>query len=200
LKKQILSGLIIAASAVIVISFFMPWARVGTSLAEVSKGLTGAAEGKLGDKSLAGKLVGKLKKATEKVSSVADIRVKATVSGYDIPVMVNRKSSKAAIAIAQVIFKSAENSGPKSFLVYLLPLLGIFCGAAAVLGLKKKLYFIAMLAISGAVSITGLYNLYTADPSGLIVKISIEKGLWLTMYAFLLIFIVSIMQLTASRD
>jgi hypothetical protein len=87
----------------------------------------------------------------------------------------------------------------KSYLVYLLPLLAVFCGIAGVLGLKNKLYVMLALVLSGGVSIAGLYNLHTTDLSSLIVNISIGKGLWLTMYAFLFIFFVNIVWLISSR-
>ncbi|GAG52501.1 unnamed protein product, partial [marine sediment metagenome] len=135
---------------------------------------------------------------SDRVSSIADIKVKAAVSGYNIPVMVNNKTSKIAIVAAQIIFRSAKNLEVKSYLVYLLPLFGIFCGAAAILGLKNKLYIILALVLSGGVSIAGLYNLYTTDLSSLIINVSIAKGLWQTMYAFLFIFFVNIVWLISS--
>jgi len=199
MKKEILAGLIIIASSVIVISFFLPWAKIDTSASEVSRGITGVAREGLGGESTVGKLIGKFEKEVDKVSAVADIRVKAAVSGYDIPVMVNNKTSKIAIAAAQIIFKSAKNLDMKSYLVYLLPLFGIFCGAAAILGLKNKLSIIVALIVSGIVSITGLYNLYTTDLSSLILNISIEKGLWCTMYAFLFIFFAGIAWLVSNK-
>lgn len=97
------------------------------------------------------------------------------------------------------MFKSAKNLEIKSFLVYLFPFLGIFCGAAAVLGLKDKRFILAASAASGAVSIVGLYNLYTTNLSALIVSIKIGKGLWLSMYAFLIIFLASTTWLVTDR-
>ncbi|UCD55518.1 MAG: hypothetical protein JSV93_01595 [Candidatus Omnitrophota bacterium] len=192
MNKNILSGIVIAAGTVIVISFFLPWAKVSISAVGVSKELAKDAKIILKDTPLAGKLLGRLEKATDAIGALGDVDVKTQVTGYGIPVLVNRKISKVAFSLVQIMFKSAANVDIKSYLVYLLPLLGIFCGVAAILGQKNKLYIIIMLVVAGLVSIAGLYNLYTADLSNIAVKITIMNGLWFTMYGFLFIFLVGI--------
>ena len=199
MQKRILSGLVIIASAVIVVSFLMPWAGIATSAVGATKDLSNVAKEKLGITAITKKFFGELDKATDKIAAIGDIKIKGTVKGYQIPILVNNKTSKIALAIAQIMFKSTEGLGAKSYLVYLLPLLGIFSGLGAVLGLKKKFYIIAMLITSGAVSITGLYNLKTANLPDLVVKISIGSGLWMAMYAFLFIFLASIAWLALDR-
>jgi len=199
MNKNILSGLVIAAACVIVVSFFLPWARVSVSALGVSEKLIQDAESTLKDAPLAGKVVGKLDKITGVLSSFGDISVKTQVSGYNIPVLVNNKTSKVAISIAQIMFKSAEKLDLKSLLVYLLPLLGILCAVASFLGREKKLYVIAMLAVAGLVSTVGLYNLYTTNIANIMVKVTIMKGLWLTMYGFLFIFFVGITWLATDK-
>ena len=80
-------------------------------------------------------------------------------------------------------------------LVYLIPLFAIVCVILAVIGLKYKLAVIAMAVIGGAISIGGLYNLFTANLAALPVQITIMNGLWQTMYGYLLICILSIIWL-----
>lgn len=192
MKKIIFSIAIIIASAVIVVSFFKPWANVVTSALGVSKELTAATKDKLGDSSFGSKVSSTLQSITGFLSGVGDIKVKTTVTGYDIPVMVNSKTSKVAISLAQMMFKSAEGLEAKSYLVYLLPLSGMGCAVLVLLGVKKKIFIVAMAALSGAISITGLYNLKTADISTLAVKITVQDGLWYTMYGFLFIFVIAV--------
>ncbi|MBL7156983.1 MAG: hypothetical protein ISS92_02345 [Candidatus Omnitrophica bacterium] len=192
MKKTVFMGIVIVAALGIVAAFFMPWAEVATSVTGVSKELTGIAKDELEGTPIAGKVIGELKKVTDVIGDIGDIKLKTKVSGYNVPVLVNRRTSKIAISAAQIMFKSTEGLDWKSYLVYLLPILGITCALLAIAGSKQKIYIIVMLVIAGAVSIIGLYNLYTANLTSLIVKISIEKGLWYTMYAFLLIFIAGI--------
>jgi len=197
--KILFTCLIIAASVVIVLSFFMPWAKVSVSAVGVSKQLTTVADEKLGDSPIAGKVIDRLKEITGAISNFGDINVKTTVTGYQIPKLVNDRTSKVAISLAQIIFKSAEGLDRKSYLVYLLPLIGILCAILAILGLRSTIYVVLMFFISGAVSIAGLYNLHTAGVESIAVKISIESGLWNTMYALAFIFLISILWLVLGR-
>ena len=195
MKKLIFMTLVIVASALIVVAFFMPWAKVATSVTGISKEVTSTVE----DTPLAGKVVGKISAITDAIAGLGDVEIKTTVRGSQVPALVNNQTSKVALSLAQVMFKSAEGIDKKSYLVYLLPLLGIACAALAVIGVKNKLFVGVMLVISGAVSIGGLYNLYTMDIGSQAVKISIEDGLWYTMYAFLFIFLVSVAWLILDR-
>ena len=196
--KKILASLIILASGVIVISFFLPWARVSVSTMGISKELSGIQK-KLQGTPLAGKVVEKLGVVTTGISEFGDISIKTTVPGYRIPGMVNSKTSKVALSAVQIMTRSASGLEAKSYLVYLLPLLGIACGILAVLGLEKRIYIIIILAIGGIVGIKGLHNLSTAKLANVAVKVDIMSGLWNTMYAFLFIFLVGIAWLVMDK-
>jgi len=191
MRKMIFPGLIYAASAAIIIAFFMPWATVATSVTGVSKGLTGA----LAKTPYASKIVGELDKVTDAIGAIGDISIKSTVSGYQVPVLVNNETSKVAISLAQTFFKGAKDLDKKSYLVYLLPILGIVCALFAFWGRENKFYIVLMALLSGAVGIGGLYKLYTMNVSSQMVKISIQDGLWYTMYSLLFICIVGIIWL-----
>ncbi|MEA3490005.1 MAG: hypothetical protein U9R44_06690 [Candidatus Omnitrophota bacterium] len=188
MNKTIFPVLIILASIFIVAAFFMPWARVATSVTGVSKELTGS----VSKTPIAGKVVGDLTRVTDAISAFGDIEIKTTVRGYKIPAMVNSDTSKVALSLAQILFKGAEGIDKKSYLVYLSPILAILCGLLAALGIKSRIYVLILIIISGVISTAGLYNLYTMDVNSMAVKITIAKGLWYTMYSFLLMFLAGI--------
>ena len=190
--RKILAGLIILASIFIVISFFMPWAKVSVSVVEVSKQVVESSH-------LPDRVLARLKQVTYTISTFGDPEVRMTVSGYKIPMMVNNKTSKVAISLAEIMTKSTINLGQKSRLVYLFPLLGIVCGILAIIGSKSKACIIIMLLIGGIVGITGFYNLSTADMTGMAVKIDILNGLWDTIYAFLFIFVAGLVWLALGK-
>jgi len=200
MNKKILSGLVIVLSAVIVISFFLPWAKVNISAMGISEELTKASQTTLKGTPIAEKVIGKLKGVTAALSAFGDIDVKTQVSGYNIPNLVNSKGSKVALSLAEIMFKSADNLDVKSYLVYLLPILGILCGVAVVLGMKNKLFIIAMLIVSGVVSLGGFYNLLTANMGNIAVKVTIMNGLWFTMTAFLFIFFIGIAWIVLAKE
>ncbi|MDP3786842.1 MAG: hypothetical protein Q8R05_04740, partial [Candidatus Omnitrophota bacterium] len=86
----------------------------------------------------------------------------------------------------------AKDLDKKSMLVYLLPLLALVCIGLAAIGLKNKIAIIVMVVLSGGIAVGGLYNLMTVSLSNLAVQISIEQGLWQTMYAYLIISVIGI--------
>ncbi len=193
MRKIILLSLVIICALSIVYAFFMPWAKASTSATKVAKGLEGLATGGILENTpFAGKFIRALSKTTEKISDLGDIEIKTAVSGYDIPTLINKKSSQTAMAIASVMFKDVKDLDKKSMLVYLLPLLALTCIGLAVIGLKNNIAVIVMAVLSGGIAISGLYNLMTVNLSNLVVKISIEQGLWQTMYGYLLISILGI--------
>lgn len=199
MDKRILPALVLVAAAIIVWSFFMPWANVKASVTKVARSLTDKA-GPLKEAPLAGKIISELREVTDAIDAFGGINIKTTVRGYDIPRLVNSKTSKVALSLAQILFKGTEGLGLKSYLVYLLPIFAFVSAALAVLGVKATQAVIAMLAVSGVVSMGGLYNLYTADFSNLVVQVVIEKSLWQTMYAYLFIFLVSAIWLILDKQ
>lgn len=199
MKKIALTGLVILAAIVIISSFFMPWAKLSASVTKVSKQLTGSA-GKIKDTPLGERFMRELSRVTDAIGNVGgDIQIKTSVSGYDIPSMANKKSSKVAISVIQGLLKDAKDADKKAALVFLLPIFAVVCAALAVIGLKNKLSVILMLIISGAISLGGLYRLKILDLASLPVDITIEKGLWQTLYAYLFIFIISIIWLVTDK-
>ena len=199
MKKMIFAGSIIVCAIIIIASFFMPWARASVNATKVAKNLADSASGKLQNTSFGGKFLQGFNQATNAIGNLGDMEVKTTVSGYDIPTMTSKKSSHVAIQLAQLLFKDAKDLDKKSMLVYLLPLFAIVCIALAIIGLKYKASVIAAAIIGGVIGIGGLYELIATDLSKLPVQISIENGLWQTMYGYLLICIFSIAWLVAGE-
>jgi len=193
MRKIVLLALVVICALAIVHAFFMPWAKASASATKVAKGLTkSASAGMLANTPFAGKFIMGLDKATDKISEMGDIQIKTAVSGYDIPTLINKKTSQIAISIASVMFKDAKDLDKKSLLVYLVPLLALVCIGLVVFGLKNKIALIVMTVLSGGIAVGGLYNLMTVDLSKLPIQISIEQGLWQTMYSYLIIAVIGI--------
>jgi len=199
MKKMAIMILVVICSVVIVASFFAPWARAKVAVTKVAAGMTTAASNELGNTPFAGKIINELNTATKAISSLGDIEIKTQVRGCDIPTLINKKSSRIALSLAQILFKDAKDLDKKSLLVYLLPIFAIVCIVLAVLGLKNKLFVVGMMIIGGVISIAGLYNLMTMNLTGLPVEITIMSGLWQTIYGNLLIFVLSIVWLVIDR-
>lgn len=182
----------IIAAVIIITSFFMPWVSAATSVTRVSEEVANSM-GPLGGLPFVGKVIAGVKEGADIVRGVGDINIGTTVSGYDIPKMVNSGSSKVALSFAQNFFQGTEGLDKKSMLVYLLPLFAIICILLTIIGIRYILALIPMLIVSGAISLAGLYNLKTVNLSNDVVDIAIQKGLWYTMYGYLAIFIINIL-------
>ena len=199
MKKVIFPALIIIAACIILLAFFQPWARVQASVTGVSKDLVDQASGELKDTPVAAKFINKLKSVTDTISGFGDIEIKSQVSGYNVPRMVNNDTSKVALTLAQIMFKSTEGLDWKSYLVYVLPLCAILCAVLSVIGTRQKVAVLVMLIVSGAISLVGLYNLHTMDLGTASIKITIADGLWNSMHAFLFIAAASLAWLVVDR-
>jgi hypothetical protein len=193
MRKVILLSLVIICAIAIIHGFFMPWAKAGTSAGKIARGATGAVTG-LGKQAPGlGSFFGGVEKTANKVTSVADAAgINMAVSGYSIPKMMNTKSSQVAVALAGIFVKDAKDADKKSYAVYLMPIFALVCIALAIVGMKNLIALIVMAVISGGISLGGLFKLMTTDLNNAIVAISIENGLWQTLYAYLLICVVSV--------
>jgi len=191
--KKILAWVVICASAMIVFSFYMPWARVTVSVVGVARKLTVVAEEKYKSSLLANIVIKKIKEATNELDTAGDVSIKSMVRGYQIPALANEKDAKVALAAVQVMFKSEdENLAQKSYLVYLFPILGIACGILAVVGMRSRIPIVIMTLISGIMGIGMLYNISATNLVRAEVELSLMLGLWITIYAFLLIFVMGV--------
>ena len=191
--KKTLAWIVICASVMIVFSFYMPWARVTVSAVGVVRKLTVVAEEKYKSSLLAGKIIKKMKKATDELDTAGDVSIRSMVRGYMIPALANDEGSKVALAAVQVMFKSEDENLPqKSYLVYLFPILGIACGILAFLGMRSWIPVVIMTLISGIVGIGMLYNVSATNLVQGEVELSLMLGLWIIIYAFLLIFVTGV--------
>ena len=193
IKNLIFIVLVIVAGLVIIKSFFLPWALASTSVGRVSGQVHRSINDSFGSLPFVGKVMAGIKETSGVVQELgADIDINTVVSGYNIPRMVNNKSSKIALSFAQSFFGDVKGLDKKSMLVYLMPLLAVVCIMLAIAAMRYKISILLMLIISGAISIGGFYTLNTMNLSNELVDIVIGKGLWRTMYGYLWIFIISI--------
>lgn len=199
MRKIVLALLIIICSVVIVASFFMVWARAVTTAAKVASGIEEKVEKAFPGSPFAGKMIADLNKATEAINEFGDVQFRTVVRGYEIPVMVNRKFSKTALSLIQIFDPGAGNIGNKALLLYLIPFLALVTIVLTYLGLKSDIFVIIVCAISGVISVGGLYRVMTADISNNIVRITLDRGLWQTLYGYLMIFVFSIIWLITDK-
>lgn len=196
IKNLILVIFIVIATIVIITSFFMPWAHARTSVGRVSSHVNRSIGDSFSALPFVDNIVASIKDTTDVMRDLgADVDISTVVSGYNIPRMINDKSSKIALSFAESFFGTVKDLDKKSMLVYLMPIFAIVCVMLSIAGMRYKLSVILMLLLSGGISVGGLYVLKTMNLSNELVDIVIGKGLWRTMYGYLWIFIISILWL-----
>ena len=124
-----------------VIGFVLPWATLDVKAAHLPGQLTQALPG-ADLQALAGKLTSKIgrvtiqfKRGTETIAGelLPDLStIPTSVSGLEIPQLVNRQDAKVAMAFAEM-FTGQRDLGAKSYAVYLVPALALVCGALVTL-------------------------------------------------------------------
>jgi len=200
MKKMVMAALAALSAVVIIISFFMPWAKASTSAARVAKSVKQSAGGVLQGTSLGEKVMTYFDVAAQAISDMGDIKVKTIVRGCDIPTLVSKNSSNAAISLVQMCVNDTNDLGKKAALVYLIPVFALMCIALSFLGIKNILFVAVMGFVSGIISIAGFFKIMAADMSSMVVQISIENGLWLTLWAYMAIFIISVVWVSIARN
>ena len=158
--------------AVIVVSFFLPWVTVESSqVGTFAKILTGKRQNTIDQ-----------------------------ISGFQIPIRANSDASRLAITIIRFFAPDVKNADKKSFFVWLVPGLGLIL--LALWSYARKMDFVKILiGITGiAVFVFALFKITTTDMSKFLIEVKIAYGLWLTLYSFLGIGVLSFFSLAKSKS
>ncbi|MFH1655064.1 MAG: hypothetical protein ABH954_00425 [Candidatus Omnitrophota bacterium] len=163
---KIFPVIITLLAVVILIAFFLPWLSIGSQRLDVfTKILTGK-EGQTMDK----------------------------VSAFQIPILANSEEAKLMITIIQIFNPGIENADKKSFLVWgIVVLAGIIAALSFFLG--KNHWFNLVIAILGiAIFVVTIVKINTTNLDKLILLVKVREGLWLTIYSYLAIGLLSLMR------
>lgn len=135
----------------------------------------------------------------EKVSRifVKNIEVPVTeISGFEIPVMANGKDAKLMIKIAKIFYPDIEGVDKKSWFVWVVPILAqVFLIVALLLG-KNKWIALILGFISIAIFVFALYKISITDLDKTVLHIRIAGGLWLTLFCFFTMGLLSLIKST----
>ena len=149
--------IVIALAAVIVISFFFPWANVESQeVGMISKILTGKAQANI-----------------------------ASVSGFGIPRMANSDDSRLAISVIKIFNPDVKDAHKKSYLVWFAPILAIAAAFALAAFGNNKWVSLVIGAVCALVFVLGVYKIASTDMNKLVLNVKIGVGLWLTLYGYL---------------
>jgi len=179
--------IIYVASIAIVIAFFLTWVSHITTAGHLSK-----ESSPIGD--IVSSVTGELNKAG------ADIKMKRSLSGFDVPKLAAKGKSPLLTTIGSLFGINTRNIWVLSFAIYFIPLSGLLCAALATSALKTKTWPLYVATVySGAVSIGGFTKIKMTDIPALPVRIEIGVGVWLMFAAFFVMFLACILLIRQKR-
>jgi len=164
---NIYKGLVLVLAIIIVAGFFLPWVNVESQqVGTFTKLLTG------------------------KRQAMVDL-----ISGAEIPILANSDESRLIISIAKIFYPRVTNVDKKSFLVLIVPILAIIIFLLALKLSKNKLTNLLIGIIGIGIFAFTLYKIQSTDLDKLVLQIKIGIGMWMILYAYLAIGLVSIFNL-----
>ena len=157
-------SLILILAAVIVVGFFLPWVSVESQqVGTFTKLLTG------------------------KRQASVDL-----ISGVEIPILANSDESRLIVSIAKIFYPQVKDVDKKSFLVLIVPILAIIIFLLTLKLSKNKFVNILFGIIGIGIFAFALYKLQSTDLDKLVLQIKIGIGMWLVLYAYLGIGLLSV--------
>jgi hypothetical protein len=151
--------------AIIVVSFFLPWISVQSAAAgKVTEMLTG--------------------KRQDKIDAI---------SAYSVPVMANSEESRLMISIIKIFNPKIQNADKKSYLIWIIPILAVIMLILnSILGTNKWLNLVIGL-VGVAIFAFATYKIKTTELDKFVLQITMGPGLWLTLWSYLGIGVISIL-------
>ena len=99
------------------------------------------------------------------------------VSGIEIPRMANREDAKLAAALLELVTKTRQDVGLKSYAVYLMPGLALLGALMLTAFGHRTPSALGVLAVSSLIAGYGFWKLLTIDTNTLLIAITIGRGL-----------------------
>jgi len=202
--RRIGLGLAWVSVAAAGIGFLLPWASIELHEPEVLRQLrqlAPAQETVSGLTKDVGRIVARIKRGTEVVTgelpSLSDIPQQ--VSGAQIPRMVNQRNAQVAIALVELLTTTRHRLGLKSYVVYVVPGLALLCGVLLTLLGARRAIAAGVAGLCLVVAAIGGWKLLTAPTASLLVSITIERGLWLSLWAYVGLALAAVLHLLPLR-
>jgi hypothetical protein len=148
----------------IVVSFFLPWVVLESGVVGgVTKILTGERKAAL-----------------------------QSISGFQVPVLANSAESRLTISVIELFNPGIKNADKKSYLIWVVPLLAVLICASFLFFGKNKWVSLICGIVGMAVFAVAVFKIKTTNLDKLVVKVAIGYGLWLVLYAYLGMGVVSL--------
>ena len=191
---------------------FLPWAMIDMRQPAALKSLQGATRS-LRDASPLGEtvkglthdlhhIVVKVRRGAETVTGTLGVsslpELPSQVTGAHIPQMANQEHAKVVMALVELFTHRPQDLGRKSYAVYLVPGLALFCGLLLTVLGRRWIVSLAVALLCGAVAAVACWKLLTVNTHTLLVAIQIGRGLWQSVWAYVGLTLCALLELFLS--
>ncbi len=187
--RRVVIGIAWLSAGVAVAAFVMPWAMIDVREPGLMKQLRESSPARDTFSGLTkdlGRITATVRRGTETITgtlpSLADIP--RQVSGIQIPQMVNQHNAQVAVALIELFTRQRQDLGWKSYAVYLVPGIALFCGLLITVLTYRKPVVIGCALVCAAIAGVGFWKLLTTNTQALFIAITIGRGLWLSLWAY----------------
>ena len=151
------TAVMFALAVVIFVAFFLPWVSVESPMVgTISKALTGKRQASID-----------------------------AISGFDIPAMANSADARLMISIIQIFNPGIKDADKKSYLIWLVPILGVAIFLVFLFLGRNRWVDLAIGLIGIAIFAVAVYKIKTTDLDKLVLNVKISNGLWMLLWGYL---------------
>ncbi|MBI3319456.1 MAG: hypothetical protein HYZ89_02565 [Candidatus Omnitrophica bacterium] len=189
--NRLLLGVAWLSVAAAMAGFFLPWVMLDLTNRKLTD-LVGQPGTEASLQKLAGQLTKKvgrvivhIHRGDETISGeLPDLsQIPTRLSGAEIPTLAHREDAHLVLALSEM-WTGKRQLGVKSFLVYLLPGVALLSGLLLTLARRRRLVCGLIGLVCFTIAAGGFWKLLTTDTKTLLVAITIGRGLWLSLWAY----------------
>lgn len=186
---MVVRGLAGASMVAAVAGFYLPWALIDLREPELVKQLRATTPLKDTLDGLSqdlGRIAVTIRRGAQTITgdlpSIADIPKQ--VSGAQIPQRVRQDNAQLAVAVLELLIPSRQHLEAKSLLVYLVPGLALLGGFLLCLLGGRAVVVGVVGGLCAAIAAVGFWKLLTTNTTALFIAVTIGRGLWLSLWAY----------------
>ncbi len=187
--RVVLTALVWVSVAGTVVGFCWPWAMIDVrepTLVKQLRETTPLSDTIGGFTKDLGRIAVNIRRGAETIAgdlpTLSDIPKQ--VSGAQIPQMANQQNAQVAIALLELLSRTRQQIGLKSYAVYLVPGIAILCGVLLTFLGGRLVVAIGISLLCAGIAGVGFWKLLTTNTQALFVAITIGRGLWLSLWGY----------------
>ena len=162
---------------VIVISFFLPWISVESEPIDLITKPVDLIAKPLDF--ITNTLTGETESKTESSGTFFSI------SAFKVPILANSAEVRLMISIIKIFNPGIQGADKKSYLIWSIPGLAVIIFVMSLFLSRNRWFNLAVGILGITIFSVAAFKITTTNLDKLVLKVTIDQGLWLTLYGFL---------------